>query len=68
MRITTATEYAAAIARTREINGYFGRMSAEELENTPADHPLELEIAQIYEAIDAYLDAEVYANVCPCNF
>lgn len=67
MRITTVTEYAAAIARKNEINRQLEELYATVFD-IPEDHPLEVELDQISEAIDRYLDAEVYASLYPCNF
>ena len=67
MRITTDTEYEAAVARKKEINRQLDECYSTVF-GIPEDHPLDVELTQICEAIDAYLDAEVYASVYPCNF
>ena len=67
MRITTATEYATAVARKNEINRQLDELYATVFD-IPTDHPLEIELDRICAALNLYEEAEIYNSLYPCNF
>jgi hypothetical protein len=67
MRITTATEYAAAIARKNEIIRQLDECYSTVFD-IPHNHPLEIELDRIYADLNLYEEAEIYNSLYPCNF
>lgn len=67
MRITTDTEYEAAVARKNEIIRQLDECYSTVFD-IPHNHPLEIELDRIYAALNLYEEAEIYNSLYPCNF